>query len=263
MSLSFTDLIASIRPAETDALAVSAPEDWMQGRTLYGGLSAALCHEAVIRKHDALPPLRSAQVAFIGPAGGDVTMRAEILRRGRSVTFVGADLHGEKGLATRTIFCFGEGRPSAFDRTFIGAPDVPLPEDCGPFFHEQFAPGFARQFENRLARGARPVSGSDIHDQFVWVRHKDEAAKGMPAFLAIADMLPPAMLPMFKEFAPISSMTWLINFLVDDPRTEDGWWLLEARAEHAREGYSSQDMFIWNRAGEAVATGRQSVAIFA
>jgi hypothetical protein len=52
-----------------------------QGRTTYGGCSAALCLEAAKRllrdqRHSAgaaeLPPLRSAQVAFVGPAGGDV-----------------------------------------------------------------------------------------------------------------------------------------------------------------------------------------------
>jgi hypothetical protein len=52
-----------------------------QGRTTYGGCSAALCLEAAKRllrdqRHSSgaaeLPPLRSAQVAFVGPAGGDV-----------------------------------------------------------------------------------------------------------------------------------------------------------------------------------------------
>ncbi|HBS34108.1 MAG TPA: thioesterase family protein, partial [Parvularcula sp.] len=56
--------------------------------------------------------------------------------------------------------------------------------------------------------------------------------------------------------------TWGLNFLTDHPTTEDGWWLLESRAENAAEGYSSQDMFVWSRKGEPVIAGRQSVAIF-
>lgn len=37
---------------------------------------------------------------------------------------------------------------------------------------------------------------------------------------------------------------------------------MQSRAENAREGYSSQDMIVWNSAGEPVITGRQTVAIF-
>ena len=61
-------------------------------------------------------------------------------------------------------------------------------------------------------------------------------------------MPPPAVLPMFKEFAPISSMTWMMNFLKEDISTEDGWWLMRSAADHSRDGYSSQDMQVWNKA---------------
>ncbi len=71
------------------------------------------------------------------------------------------------------------------------------------------------------------------------------------------------MMPKFTEMAPISSMTWMVNVLTDEPKTRDGWWLLESRAEHAADGYSSQDMLVWNRDGDLVIAGRQSVTIFA
>ena len=57
-------------------------------------------------------------------------------------------------------------------------------------------------------------------------------------------------------------MTWMVNVLSDAPTTRDGWWLLQSRAESAGDGYSSQDMLVWNRDGELVIAGRQSVAIF-
>lgn len=239
------------------------PEDWMQGRTTFGGLAAAYCLEGALRAYPQQAPLRSAQVAFIGPAGGPVEIESSVLRAGRAVTFLGADLFADKGIATRAIFAFGAGRPSVFERVFTPTPAVPAPEDCDPYFDSAFQPAFARQFDNRLAKGARPVSGSGHHDHFVWVRHKDERATSLAALLALADMPPPAMLPMFTQFAPISSMTWIVNFLTSAPRTRDGWWLLQFRAENASEGYSSQDMMVWNRDLEPVIAGRQSVAIFA
>lgn len=88
------------------------------------------------------------------------------------------------------------------------------------------------------------------------------AATSTPALLALTHMPPPAVMPMFPKPPRISSMTWSLNFLTDHPSTDDGWWLLESRAENAAEGYSSQDMFVWSRAGEPVIAGRRSVAIF-
>ena len=239
------------------------PENWLQGRTFYGGLNAALCLEGALNFFPDLPPLRSAQVSFIGPAEGEVSVKAEILRQGKSVTFVGADLSGEGGLAARAIFAFGLARPSMFNRHFTPMPNVPGPEASAFFFPPGFdGPVFARNFDVRLAKGGVPMTSSAEHDHFLWVRHRDSKATSIAALLALADMPPPAMMPMFPTFARISSMTWGLNFLTDHPSTDDGWWLLESRAENAAEGYSSQDMFVWSRKGEPVIAGRQSVAIF-
>ncbi len=265
MTTSYTDLIDAMQSGSDQAplYQVTIPEDWMQGRTTYGGLTAALCLEGVLKSYDALPPLRSAQISFIGPAGGTVSVTPSLLRQGKSVTFAGADLHGEKGLAGRAVFAFGAGRASQFDVSFTETPSTRPPEACEDFFHRVFRPPFAQHYESRLMRGGRPVSGSAEHDHFTWVRHRDEAATSISAVLALADMMPPAILPMFTAPAPVSSMTWMLNFLTETPSTRDGWWLFETRAENAAEGYSSQDMMIWNRDLEPVIAGRQSVTIFA
>ncbi len=239
------------------------PEDWMQGRTTFGGLTAAYCLEGALRAFPGQAPLRSAQISFIGPAGGAVEVEASVMRAGKAVTFLGADLIGETGLATRAVFTFGAARPSAFDRVFTPIPAVPPPEDCQPFFSDAFRPAFVQHFDERLAKGAHPVTGSTAYDHFVWVRHRDEQATSVAALLALADMPPPAMMAMFSEFAPVSSMTWIVNFLAAAPQTRDGWWLLRFCAENAAQGYSSQDMMVWNRDGSPVIAGRQSVAIFA
>lgn len=239
------------------------PEDWMQGRTTFGGLAAALCLEGALRAQPVEAPLRSAQVSFLGPAGGEFDVRTTVLRAGRAVTFLNADLHTIAGLATRAVFAFGAPRASGFDSAFIAAPVVPRPGDCPPYFSETFVPAFARHFDTRLARGAHPVAASGEHEHFAWVRHCDARADSPAALLALADVPPPAMLAMFTQFAPISSMTWIVNVLASEPRTRDGWWLLRFCADHAREGYSSQDMVVWNADGVPVIAGRQSVAIFA
>ncbi len=262
MPTRFTELLAG---ATWDAptLRLSIPDDWMQGRTTYGGLSTALCLTAAQRGFHDLPQLRSANVTFVGPAGGPVEVRPAILRQGRSVSFVAADLSSEKGLATRCAFAFGAPRESTLEASWSPAPEAPPPDACEPFLPLGQGPTFTQHFDTRLVRGARPGGGTSAHCLEVWVRHRDGSAKDAAALVALADTLPPAVLPMATEFKPISSMTWMFNLLSDAPATDDeGWWLLQARAEHAANGYSSQDMLVWNRAGECVMAGRQSVAIF-
>lgn len=261
MTTNFSSLIESAALRD-GVFSLTIPDGWMQGRTTYGGLSAALCLETALRAFPDLPPLRSALVSFIGPAGGVVEGRAKLLRRGKSVAFVESELSSEAGVATRCNFAFGAGRESAFDRAFTPAPNMPPPEACEYFVPPERRPAFTKHFDTRIAKGARPISGSDEHEFYLWVRHEDPHAEGIAALLALADMPPPAVLPMFKEFAPISSMTWMVNVLSANPKSKDGWWLLQSRGENASEGYSSQDMLVWNSDGELVIAGRQSVAIF-
>lgn len=58
------------------------PKHWLQGRTAYGGFSAALALQIALKEFpEGLPPLKSAQIAFIGPVTENVTFHAEILRQ--------------------------------------------------------------------------------------------------------------------------------------------------------------------------------------
>ena len=88
---------------DDDAWTADVGEDWRQGRTLFGGLSGALCLEAAKREFTDLPPLRSAQFALIGPSAGKIMVRVSMLRRGKSTAFVGADLFGEDGLGASDL----------------------------------------------------------------------------------------------------------------------------------------------------------------
>jgi len=82
--------------------------------------------------------------------------------------------------------------------------------------------------------------------------------------LAVADALPPAAFKLLEQRqAPISSLTWIVNLLTPTPITTDGWWLLSATSDYAKNGCSSQSMMIWNADGQPIAQGMQSVAIFA
>ncbi|MEM8987350.1 MAG: thioesterase family protein [Pseudomonadota bacterium] len=262
MGVVYTDLMAGLASASDGGFALTIPDSWMQGRSTYGGLSAAIGLKAAEASFPNLPPLRSMQVSFIGPVGGDITIKTELLRQGRSVTFVGADIYGEKGLGARSVFAFGQARPSLFNERHLPAPQASAPDDALLLQKHEGLAKFAYNFSTYIAGGGVPFSDSKDIESVYWVRHNDDQANDMAALIALADMPPPALSARFPEFAPISSMTWHVNVLTDAPHTDDGLWLMRVFAEDAKDGYSSQDMTMWSKAGELTMTMRQSVAIF-
>ena len=243
---------------------VTLPEDWLQGRTAYGGLSAALCYEAAVRSTPDLPPLRSAQFAFIGPAIGELTVVPALLRRGKSAAFYGVDLWGEAGVAARALLCFGAERES--EQTFmdVDVPEVPAWEESRDFFNRRGTPGFTQHFRGRMARGANPCTPDADPDMWVWLSHEDPESlpDTLTPVLALADALPPAIMIPFSAPAPVSTMTWAIDVLTDSPKSETGRWLLRSVAESAGHGYSAQAMTLWNDKREPIMAMRQTVAIF-
>jgi acyl-CoA thioesterase len=242
---------------------VNPPDDWRQGRTLYGGISAALCLEAVIRDYPDVPPLRSAQIAFVGPASGEAAMQTQLLRRGKSAAFVACDLTSDDAVMTRALFCFGGNRDTGALAAAGPPVDLPGPDMATAFFDTDRRPVFAQHFDMRRASGPLPLSGAETADICFWARHVDPDAPGNAvSLLALADAAPPAAMAMLTSVTAISTMTWTIDILDPSYLSRSGWWLCRSTAETNADGYSAQSMAIWTETGAPVALGRQTVAIF-
>jgi acyl-CoA thioesterase len=255
-------LIGRMTADGTDLL-VDAPENWSQGRTLYGGITAALCYEAAKGSGDVLPPLRSAQFTLIGPASGQIRLRPQLLRQGRSVRIIGVDAFAGDEIVARCVFAFGAGRDSRVAHDRAPPPAVTPADDSPSFYPSEWRPsGFLSNFELRLAAGARTFTPGAQPDLFVWVRHLDARdVDPTTALLALADALPPAAMVAFPESGRISTLTWTLDLALA-PATGEGWHLLASSSQHSGEGYSLQDMALWDAGGDLVGAGRQLVAIF-
>jgi acyl-CoA thioesterase len=230
-------------------------EEWLQGRTAYGGASTAIALHAAMRTFPDLPSLRSAQIAFVGPLAGGVTATPSFLRRGKNSAFVAVDVSGGDGIGLRALFLFMTARASAIRHSDLEAPPRTAPEQqlADP---DTLPQGFLRNFD--LTHGPR-TPGTVRR----WARLRErDGLDPMVELVAIADALPPAAMSLIEGWGPISTTTWQLNLVVDAPQTRDGWWLLEARTLNAADGSSSQTMTIWNRDGSPVATATQSVALF-
>ena len=241
------------------------PASWKQGRTAYGGLTSGLALVAAQKSFPDLPPLRSANINFIGPVSDDPLFKTVLLRQGRNVTTVKVKGYVDDKIIADIVFTFGIKRKSLLNVDFM-TNQTPPPESCEPFTPhaiENFVPKFFLQFDTRLINGARPMSGSKEGYIHAWSRHKDvKSREGVASLLTLADVLPPAALPMLTKMGPVSSVNFLLNFITDFPKTRDGWWQVETKLTTANDGYSSQIMRIFNYEGELVAEGMQMVALF-
>ncbi|WP_300974301.1 thioesterase family protein [Sphingomonas sp. LHG3406-1] len=251
-------VIASL---EGEPFGLDAPPSWSQGRTLYGGMTAALAWAAADRILPDLPPLRSVQAAFVGPASGRLTLKPEVLRRGKSATTVGVDVRGDAGLAARLTFFCGSPRESKVAHERIAPPQAPAPGDLPKVLGSGQGPTFAANYDIRHVSGGLPFAGGE--PEFVmWARlAAHEGADALVSLIALADVLPPASMPVFPEFGLISTLSW--SFDLDAlPSNAGAWYLCRAAAESTADGYSRQSMDVWDERGRRLLAGRQTVAIF-
>jgi len=257
--MSLPQILADARSGN-DELTALIPDTWMQGRTAYGGLTAAIALEAALRSQPDLPPLRSAQIAFVGPLAGEVTVKTELLRRGRTAAFIEANVYGDGKLGLKALFVFMIGLDSSIDYAEATRPEVPDFADAAPAMANPDPKFFT---SNLSYRHGLSIEARHTPDFMRWVRLSErEGLHPMVELMAIGDALPPAAMALFAKPGPISSMTWQINLLNAEPATTDGWWLTRSTADLARHGSSSQIMQVWNADREPVITGMQSVAIF-
>ena len=122
----------------------SISEDWAQGRTIFGGLSAGLALRGLLPQVDPERPLRSALTSFVGPVrAGDVAITTQVLRTGRNVTHAQAHvLQGDAHCCT-VLACFGKERDTP---VHIAPPVMPDELDVDALATPPFAPGISPAF---------------------------------------------------------------------------------------------------------------------
>ncbi|HET7842544.1 MAG TPA: hypothetical protein VFL14_00215, partial [Xanthomonadales bacterium] len=74
---------------------------------------------------------------------------------------------------------------------------------------------------------------------------------------------PPVALAMLDKLAPGSSMTWMLELLVEDVASLPlVGWRVDVHLDAAARGYTSQHLVVRAADGTAVAMGAQSMVVF-
>jgi acyl-CoA thioesterase len=242
---------------------VTAPEDWKQGRSVFGGLQVAFALRAMRALVPAEVPLRVVQTTFVAPPGSDTTtVQARVLRAGKNAIHAEArTVDGEQTVSV-VVAVFASRRESRVE-VVPRQPEVRSERPVAFRFIPGVSPSFTRHFSTRWLRGNLPFTGDKLHHAVIEVGLEDDARTGEEHVLAIADAIPPVALSHLNSPAPGSSLTWTLELLRD--RVDDlplMGWRLDAEMTAARDGYTNQSVMVWGPGGEAVALSRQCMVIF-
>lgn len=265
--MNFTELLEAARRHPE---AVTVPADWAQGRAVFGGLMAALLHEAMRLKLAEPRPVRSLAITFVGPAAPErpISLEVDVLREGRAVSTLLARAVQDGQVVTLVQGSFGAGRPSSVVVDALPAAPLPALAEASAELPDikGVTPAFMRHVALRWALGGLPFSGNTSRQMGGWVRLRDlaEAPAEAAHVLALVDAWPPSLLPHLKQPAAGSTLTWTIEFIQPAPRLSTlDWCRYVVDTEHARDGYGHAAAALWTEQGQLLALSRQTVTVFA
>lgn len=239
-------------------------EDWNLRPMPQGGIVTALAVRAMAQElGDPDQQLRTLHTTFAAQVPhGPVEVDAELLRRGRSMSHLRAEVRSpgrDRGHLTTGVF--GAPRPG-FSFTDLVPPEViPHPDEC-PSFRDPLPDGVEARppmpFWDRLVEG-RNVAGHppwedyepDRAERAMWYRFdhppfRDDGTLDPLGLVVLADTMPGAVGEKIGPhermwFAPSVDLT---VHLLDDCRSP--WVLAHNRARWAGDGYASADMALWD-----------------
>lgn len=269
--MSTTPFSAIVTPASqsADALTFHITDDWLQGRSSFGGLQAAFALVAMRQLTGVTSPLRVLQTTFIAPVGGGpVTATARTLRAGKSVTHIEARLLQGEDTLCLVVGIFGAARESviAVPMAVREAPNGPEGLKDMPFARG-IAPNFTQHFQWRWAAGGWPYCGSSEPFTRIWLKHRASTGSSLfdaeVALVGLADAVPSPALSMMKLPKASSSLTWTLELLRDAPVQGEGFWRIDSDIHQAKDGYVAQTAIVVAPDNQPVALSRQAVVVFA
>jgi acyl-CoA thioesterase len=244
-----------------------------------GGIVSAVALRAMAAAlGDPSQVLRTLHTTFVAQvAHGPVVVDVELLRRGRSMSHLRAEVSNpDRDHGHLTTAIFGSPR-SGFSFTDLAPPsEAPAPDDCPSFRdprpagQEGFTPMefWERRVEGRSALGHAPWDDytPDRAERAMWYRfdqppYLEDGTIDPLALVVLADTMPGAV----HERVGPQDRTWfapsvdLTVHLLDVCRSP--WVLAHNRARFAGDGYASADMALWD-CGEA-GTGEPRLVAYA
>ena len=150
--------------------------EWSQGRTVFGGLSAAIVFAAACEKVSSERLIRSFSCNFVGPffAEQEFSIVVEILREGKSVSTIQSSIKQNGKICVHAQSVFGGQRESKLlvennDTHTMSLPKKPTFIPAIP----KLTPKALKNFELAFTAGGMPFKGSKNTSVGGWMRFKE------------------------------------------------------------------------------------------
>lgn len=251
-----------------DSGGMTIPESWGQGRTAFGGLTAALAYRVLRTQVSEDRVLRSLSVSFVAPVATDQPLSFETtcLRQGKHVTQAQASIVQGGQVGVTLLASFGVARESSTGVNNTEKPAVRMPDQPQflPFI-PNITPQFFQHVELALCSGSFPFTGAKTAHHGGFMRFREPPATMTDAHvIALIDAWPPTLLQQLSKPAPASTLAWNLEFLHPHrPVLPQDWFAYQADTPQAGEGYGHTEASIWDAHGELIAISRQTVTVFA
>lgn len=263
----FATLINRIQNRTEDE-PLSVPDDWMQGRTVYGGLVAAMVLKSMRGHVPEERMIRSLLFSFVGPVNANpFIIQTQVLRSGKSVTTVEAKVIQNGNICSSAVGSFGGDRDSKIQIAPIEHIKMIEPTKALELpYIDGMTPSFTRHFDYRWAIGELPFTGKGGKELGGWINFREETdCLSEEWLLALADAWPTPVLSKLKEPAAASTLTWALEFvhLDRDTCSENEWWAYHCVVDSAERGYAHERSTVWDPEGRLALFSQQTTAVFA
>ncbi len=264
----------SVRATGPDHYEAEIDQTWNLNPLPQGGIVSALALRAMDHTlGDPAQALRSLHTAFVAQvAAGPVSIEVELLRRGRSMSHLRAEVTArEASRGHLTTGIFGSPRPGFAFTDLLPPPEVAPPDAC-PSFRDPLPDGVDRfdpmPFWTDLVEGRAAIGHAPWEDyvperaeRAAWYRFDqtpflDDGTMDPLALVVLADTMPGAVGEKVgpgprRWFAPSVDLTVHVLDHCHSP-----WVLAHNRARHAGDGYASADMALWDYGDDGTGTPR-------
>ena len=260
-------LFDEIRAAAATNQEVVVPNSWAQGRTVYGGLSAALLCDAASTGVSADRRLRYLKVGFLKPLETDRPFRIETeeISAGRTVVVRSAQLVQDGIVRVSAQASFVTELESRVAIDTFRPPDLrPWDADGALRMRGPGIPAFTQFFDFHVTTEGLPFSGNGVPELGGWMRF--DAAPDIITkshLVCLIDVWPPVPVSYYEEIVPLSTINWGIHFAepLDGMRGDDFLGYL-ARVNFFRDGYGSTTADIWAPDGRLLAKSYQTFVMY-
>ncbi|MEJ2042679.1 MAG: thioesterase family protein [Reinekea sp.] len=250
-----------------DGQPLVVPESWGQGRTAFGGLSAAVLNRVMDNAVADDRHMRVQNTQFIAPllTNQPFDIQLSHLRDGKNVTQLQASLIQNGQLSVQATAAYGFDRPSKINVAAapVAIAQTPVKASWLPQI-PKVTPKFFRYIDIKFDQGGYPFMGKKTSHYHGWIRFSQPPAQITGAHLiALIDAWPPTVLQQLRLPTPASTLSWNVEFIHPHPPIQGSDWLAyRAETAQASDGYAHTEARIYTGDGTLLALSRQLVTVF-